>query len=251
MDADAKRQDLLHHLMTLTSAEDASLSRRRFLQVGGISIIGLSALAPGLVTDASPPVLVLAQAQGLVIADPTKCVGCRRCELACTEFNDGKAAPSMARVKVARNMNFGPAGASVGRQGQGTWGNGLVVQSLCRQCPNPVPCASACPQQAIVAKPPTYARVVDPEKCVGCGTCLTACPWVMPSIDDETGKAVKCTLCDGRPKCVEACPAASLRYVAWRDLTRLASARSRPESPTPTQARDSSFRARPPKRRDA
>ena len=251
MDAATTRQELLHHWLRLATAEDASLSRRRFLQVGGISVIGLSALAPGLVAGATPPVLVLAQPQGLVIADPTKCVGCRRCELACTEFNDGKAAPSMARIKVARNMNFGPAGASVGRQGQGTWGSGLVVQSLCRQCPNPVPCASACPQHAIVAKPPTNARVVDPEKCVGCGSCLTACPWAMPSIDEETGKAVKCTLCDGRPKCVEACPAASLRYVAWRDLTRLASARTRPASPPAAQASESSVRVRPPKRRDA
>ena len=39
------------------------------------------------------------------------------------------------------------------------------------------------------------------------------------SFDTETNKATKCFLCDGKPKCVEACPAEALNYVAWRDLT--------------------------------
>ena len=25
-------------------------------------------------------------------------------------------------------------------------------------------------------------RTVDPEKCVGCGTCVAACPWHMPCL---------------------------------------------------------------------
>lgn len=200
-------------LIAVARAADASLTRRRFLQVGGVSVVALSALGPWLAAEAAPPVLVLPQAKGLVLADPTKCVGCRRCELACTEFNDGKAAPSMARIKVARNMNFGPRGAFLGREGQGTWGNGLVMQDVCRQCVEAA-CAAACPVQAIGTKPPANARVVDETKCVGCRTCVSACPFRMMAFDDEIGRATKCTLCDGKPKCVDACPAAALRYVA-------------------------------------
>jgi Fe-S-cluster-containing dehydrogenase component len=159
------------------------------------------------------------QAEGIVLADPTRCVGCRRCELACTEFNDGKAQPSISRIKVNRNINFGPKGLYSNRGSVGNWGNGLIIQDLCKQCPHPVPCANACPNDAIVVKPPTNARVVDPKKCIGCMMCQKACPWEMLSFDSEKNRATKCFLCDGKPKCVDACPASSLSYADWRDLT--------------------------------
>jgi len=41
----------------------------------------------------------------------------------------------------------------------------------------------------------------------------------MISLDPETKKASKCFLCDGKPKCVEACPAEALIRVPWVDLT--------------------------------
>jgi len=203
-------------------------SRRQFLKVGGLSVIGMSALGPLLARGAVKPLIIMEQAQGIVIGDPTKCVGCRRCELACTEFNDGKAAPTLARIKVDRNLNFGPKGVFAGQRGQGNWGNGLVVQDLCKQCPHPVPCADACPNDAIVVAPPVKARVVDPDKCTGCKMCLRACPWEMISFDQDSGKATKCNLCGGKPKCVEACPAQSLTYLPWRDLTDKVPVRTAP-----------------------
>ncbi|HUL20845.1 MAG TPA: 4Fe-4S dicluster domain-containing protein [Thermodesulfobacteriota bacterium] len=195
-------------------------SRRDFLKLSGVTVIGISAIgAAGAKSGKKMPLIIMDQAEGIVIADPTKCVGCRRCELACTEFNDGKASPAISRIKVSRNLNFGVKGVSDGQRGQGNWGNGLVIQDLCKQCPHPVPCANACPNDAIVVKPPTNARVVDPKKCVGCKMCQRACPWEMMSFDSDTNKATKCFLCNGKPKCVEACPAEALSYVAWRDLT--------------------------------
>ena len=79
---------------------------------------------------------------------------------------------------------------------------------------------SACPNGAIKAAPRTGARIVDPEACVGCRLCQEACPWDMMVFDEEAGKASKCFLCHGKPKCVEACPAAALRFAPWRDTTR-------------------------------
>jgi Fe-S-cluster-containing dehydrogenase component len=192
-------------------------SRRGFLFISGALIVGFSAVNSR--GEKAPPLIIMDQANGLIVSDPSRCVGCRRCELACTEFNDGKASPSIARLKIARNLNFGPKGLDAGPRGQGTWGNGLVIQDLCKQCAHPVPCANACPNDAIVMKPPTNARVVDVDKCIGCKMCLKACPWEMMSFDSDTNKATKCFLCNGSPKCVEACPAAALSYIAWRDLT--------------------------------
>ncbi len=194
-------------------------SRRQFLKVSGVSIIGISALGPVLARGAAKPLIIMEKAQGIVVADPIKCVGCGRCELACTEFNDGKAAPTRSRIKIDRNLNFGPKDVFAFREGQGNWGNGLVVQDLCLQCPHPVPCADACPEDAIVFSQPGNVRVVDPYKCNGCKICLKACPWEMISFDPDSRKATKCFLCNGKPKCVEACPAESLSYVPWRDLT--------------------------------
>jgi Fe-S-cluster-containing dehydrogenase component len=212
-----------------------SLSRRDFLKISGMTVIGISALgaleaysAREAYSDENSPLIIMDNAKGLVIADPTKCVGCRRCELACTEFNDGKASPAIARIKVRRNLNFGPKGLYDGQVRQGNWGNGVIVQDFCKQCPHPVPCANACPNNAIVLKPPTNARVVDPDKCVGCRMCQRACPWEMISFDEEAHRATKCFLCDGTPKCVEACPAEALSYVAWQDMTDKVPARITP-----------------------
>ena len=54
---------------------------------------------------------------------------------------------------------------------------------------------------------------IEPERCIGCGTCVNSCPYEVPQIDEEAGVSSKCTLCfdrldnDHRPWCVQACPA--------------------------------------------
>lgn len=72
------------------------LTRRGFLKAAS------AAAALGLLNDARAkngvrPYVILETAKGLIIADPNLCVACHRCELACTEFNDGKATPRLAR----------------------------------------------------------------------------------------------------------------------------------------------------------
>ena len=202
------------------SGFEAELSRRGFLKLSVCALSGLAMLGLGNAFGENAPLVIVDNAAGCILADPTRCVGCQRCELACTEFNDGRAQPSLARIKIARAVNFGLAGPTGGAAMHGDWGDGLVVQGVCRQCPHPVPCATACPQNAITSDPKTGARVVDPAVCVGCRLCQQACPWDMLSFDEQAGVATKCFLCHGNPKCVEACPAAALRYVPWRDLTR-------------------------------
>ena len=120
---------------------------------------------------------------------------------------------------------FGPEGG-LENTTKGIYGSGsLVIQDTCKQCPHPVPCATACPQNAIIAQKGTGTRMVLKDRCVGCRLCQKACPWGVMTFDEEQGKADKCFLCNGAPKCVDACPAAALRYVPWSDRTREATTR--------------------------
>jgi Fe-S-cluster-containing dehydrogenase component len=204
-------------------------TRRGFLKVGlgGIAISGLylagcaSANAGSASPTAAARVIFEANATGMILHQSTLCVGCRRCEIACTDFNLGKTQPSIANIKVNRNYTFGPQGAGLGFwRGEGTFGNNRIIADTCKQCPHPVPCAEACPYNAIEVVAPTNARVVNIEKCKGCRTCQKACPWAMTSFDESTMKAQKCHLCNGSPECVKACPTGALSYVPWVDKTK-------------------------------
>jgi len=165
--------------------------------------------------------IILENAKGMLAADSTRCTGCKLCELACTEYHDGRSQPSLARVKISRNYNFGPRGQQAGfARGMGQFGNLRLIQDVCLQCPHPVPCAAACPYQAIVLDYKTGARIVDRQKCRGCRTCQRACPWEMTAFDRAAAKASKCFLCNGEPECAAVCPTGALRFVSWVDLTK-------------------------------
>jgi Fe-S-cluster-containing dehydrogenase component len=208
-------------LLSRYLATTAGTSRRSFIKAGlgsTATLAGVAAWARGVGTA---PFVIVENAEGLIVSDTTRCVGCKRCELACTEINDGRAQPSLARIKVSRNYNFGPKGQQLGfGRSQGEFGNFRIIQDTCKECPHPVPCATACPNGAIVTSPKTKGRMVDVARCTGCRLCQRACPWEMMAFDEETERATKCFLCNGAPECVEACPAMALQYVSWRDLTR-------------------------------
>ena len=198
----------------------AEATRRGFIR-SSLGVAGFSAAIAWAQKSATAPFMILEKSEGLLVTDTTRCVGCRRCELACTEYNEGRAQPALARIKVGRNYNFGPRGLREGfGRSPGEFGNFRIVQDTCLQCPHPVPCSLACPSNAIIVDKKTKARRVDPKQCKGCRLCQQACPWEMMTFDSEAGKATKCFLCDGEPQCAEACPALALRYVPWRDLTR-------------------------------
>ena len=64
-------------------------------------------------------------------------------------------------------------------------------------------------------------RVVDTDKCIGCGACHEACPWHMPTVNPETGKSSKCIACGA---CVAGCPSGALSIVDWDAVTSAAQA---------------------------
>ena len=193
------------------------------IAAAGVATAGIGGAAYGLLGPKAlwslGPQVPLAK--GMLVHDPSRCIGCRRCELHCTTMKDGKAQPAVARVKLDRNYAFGPKGTQHGNyRFEGNFGNGRLIVDTCRQCPPPVPCREACPIKAIDAKPPVNARAVKPT-CMGVAACVDACPWEMPVINPDTGKVTKCDLCDGDPKCAKFCPTGALKYVPWQDLTNV------------------------------
>ncbi len=201
----------------VSEIREGDLSRRTFVK--GMSFAGLGLFSgvriAASLTDKTP---IMMDAKGVLFHDVGRCVACRRCELACSEFKDGFASSYLARVKVGRNHTYAGSAINQSATTEGKYGNFRVVADTCKHCAHPVPCAEACPKGAIVADATTGARKVDPLKCIGCGICTIACPWAMPTVNPATKKSSKCDLCAGKPECVRACPTGALRYVKWRDL---------------------------------
>lgn len=148
-----------------------------------------------------------------VIAEPSKCIGCRTCEVACV-----LAHPIGESVMQALSpANFKPRLKLV---------KSLKVTApvQCRQCQN-APCVNACPTGALVYQTGTVQLLA--ERCIGCQTCVIACPFgAMEMVSMPTQKvagpvtarafvsvAHKCDLCidvPGGPACIPVCPTKAL-----------------------------------------
>ncbi len=131
---------------------------------------------------------------GMVI-DLRKCVGCHACTIACKMEN---ATPASCFNTWVEEWDVGEY-PNVSR---------AKLPKLCNHCTD-APCVPVCPVEA------TYAVdggmvVVDKEKCIGCGLCMTACPYDARYMGADQ-KVGKCTLCIQRvnaglaPECVSTC----------------------------------------------
>ncbi len=127
--------------------------------------------------------------------EASKCIGCKTCELACSFKHTGTFAPALSRI---HNEVFLEEGA--------------FVTVTCQQCDDPW-CMKACPSNAIIKRADTGVVEIIAEKCVGCRTCVSACPFGMITYAAWKGKADKCDLCGGDyPECVAFCPTGCLTF---------------------------------------
>ena len=138
---------------------------------------------------------------GTIIWDKNRCTGCEICEMMCAIYHDGVTGQAFSRLKVveyhfAEHFEF----------------------NVCRQCLYPG-CYYACPRmdKALCIDVKTGARYIDSEECIGCRSCLKACPFDPSRIKYNTEKKVsfKCDLCrqrDRGPICVEYCLHDALKY---------------------------------------
>lgn len=201
-----------------------AVTRRDVLAMTGCGVAGLvvgGVLATWGVTSASIAsgrIELRTTPTKLVVTDRARCSGCQRCEMMCTLKNDGRVCQHIARVRVWDNYNWGSGiGTGGGSYGQGSAACEFTVEH-CKQCADPA-CMNYCPVHAIYADEDTGARVVDAQRCIGCGMCAQACPWNMPRVDSETGVSTKCVSCG---RCAEQCPNGAIKFIDWEDIAQKA-----------------------------
>jgi formate dehydrogenase iron-sulfur subunit len=99
----------------------------------------------------------------------------------------------------------------------------LIRKDGCMHCADPG-CLKACPSPGAIVQ---YSNgIVDfiSENCIGCGYCVTGCPFNVPRISKADNKAYKCSLCSDRvavgqaPACVKTCPTGAISFGSKDDM---------------------------------
>jgi len=134
--------------------------------------------------------------QKVLFVDQQKCTGCRLCELVCSVHHTGASNPSRSRIRVVKWEHVG-----------------IYLPMICNHCEKAY-CVEVCPTKACHREPENNNRVViDKDLCIGCRTCIVACPFGHPFFDVHDRVTAKCDFCDGDPKCVAFCDPKAVTYV--------------------------------------
>ncbi|MEN8189585.1 MAG: 4Fe-4S dicluster domain-containing protein [Thermodesulfobacteriota bacterium] len=178
-----------------------------------------------------------------VLVDLTRCVGCRSCEAAC---NKEQGLPEPAKpfddMSVFDEIHHGQKRRTdetrytvVNRYDVPELDHPLFRKIQCNHCQEPA-CLTSCFVNAYT-KTPEGAVIYNPDVCVGCRTCMIACPFYIPTFRYSSAfepRVMKCIFCyDTRlkkglpPACVEACPNEALTFGKRKDLIRIARQRIR------------------------
>jgi formate dehydrogenase iron-sulfur subunit len=192
-------------------------------------------VARSATTEPSPQVRHGGVEEVTKLIDVSRCIGCKACQVACSEWNDLRDDVGECVGVYDNPMDLTPQTWEVMRfneyedeQGNLEW---LIRKDNCMHCEEPG-CLEACPAPGAIVK---YANgIVDfnSEHCIGCGYCVAGCPFDIPRISEKDEKAYKCTLCSDRvfhglePACVKSCPTGSIMFGTREDMHELAVART-------------------------
>ncbi len=168
------------------------------------------------------------------LIDISKCIGCKACQVACMEWNDLRDEIGTNHGVYDNPLDLTDKSWTVMRfseveveQGKLEW---LIRKDGCMHCADPG-CLKACPAPGAIVQ---YSNgIVDfhEENCIGCGYCITGCPFNIPRISKKDSKAYKCTLCSDRvsvgmePACVKTCPTGALVFGSKEDMIQHAEER--------------------------
>ena len=167
------------------------------------------------------------------LVDTSTCIGCKACEVACQEWND---LPPETTVQMGTYQTLPDLTANVwnlirfNEHERGDAFHWLMRKDQCMHCTEPG-CLIACPAPGAIIQ---YANgIVDfqQDQCIGCGYCMTGCPFNVPKFEAKTRYVYKCTMCVDRvsvglqPACVKACPTSCLQFGTKDEMLEVASQR--------------------------
>lgn len=139
------------------------------------------------------------------LLDQKYCIGCQTCQAACRARHGIEPGTYPRKATSSQIQCVGP-----------------YISLACNHCSNPT-CVAVCPVGALVKREDGLV-VHDPEVCIGCYSCVAACPYGAPQENAINGKMVKCDGCAARvdrgenPACVDACPVKVLTFGEIADL---------------------------------
>ncbi len=160
-----------------------------------------------------------------VAIDLKRCTGCQSCTIACKAENGTPPGVFWTRVLEKEEGTF-------------PFAYKVFMPVRCNHCGDP-PCVPVCPSGASYVREKDNLVLIDQDQCIGCGTCIVACPYDMRFMPEsargyygehttpyeqatyqkwQKGTVQKCTLCVHRidkglkPACVETCPTEALVF---------------------------------------
>ncbi|MBN2008736.1 4Fe-4S dicluster domain-containing protein [candidate division KSB1 bacterium] len=176
-----------------------------------------------------------------VLVDTTVCIGCRRCEWACRDFNQMPNKP-IAEYEDKSVFDELRRPSATGHTVVNRFDNPqnpqrpYYVKVQCMHC-NDAACVSACIVGAFSKDQETGAVKYEPWKCIGCRYCMAACPFQVPTYEYSnalTPRVQKCTFCfenlkkyGRQPACLEMCPMETMIFGKREELLEIAHDRIR------------------------
>ncbi len=131
------------------------------------------------------------------VIDQRKCIGCHACTVACKAEHDVPIGVYRTWVKYIEKGEFPNS-------------RRYFLVNRCNHCDD-APCVAICPTKALYKRRDGIVDF-DSSRCIGCKSCMQACPYDALYIDPYSHTAAKCNYCAHRtevglePACVVVCP---------------------------------------------
>jgi Fe-S-cluster-containing dehydrogenase component/formate-dependent nitrite reductase membrane component NrfD len=133
--------------------------------------------------------------------DQRTCIGCHACTVACKTEHEIPLGQFRTWVKYVDSGTFPDSTRD-------------FAVMRCNHCTD-APCIKICPTNALFKRDDGIVDF-DGDSCIGCKSCMQACPYDAIYIDADTNTAAKCNFCahrvdaDLEPACVTVCPTHSI-----------------------------------------